>query len=86
MNNNTSPLDHGIGAEPTTTGFDTEVMNPDSGNEHAELERPSLRDRGFHTAEGLAAAAVFIAVLVAFRDGLDTVATAITTKLTDLVG
>jgi hypothetical protein len=58
----------------------------DTSGEQAMNGSQPVRDAGFHTAEGLAATAVAIAVLLVLSSGLSQFATTVVARLNELIG
>jgi hypothetical protein len=93
INTSTTPADNFIDVYDLEFGdIDTDAALSDSADveavDRAEAgpSRGRVRDAGFHTAEGLAAAAVAVAVLLVVKTGLTNVANTVVSKLTELVG
>jgi hypothetical protein len=63
-----------------------EVLGEDDSSLDRELRPEPVRDAGFHTAEGLAATAVAVAVLLVLKGGLSTFATSVVSRLNELIG
>jgi hypothetical protein len=82
MNSNATPnpdtTDH-IDDTSVDTGVDTSRDAAANGTE-------PVRDAGFHTAEGLAATAVAVAVLLVLSNGLSQFATTVVARLNELIG
>jgi hypothetical protein len=89
MNNNITPnqdiTGHNTGqiGDVLDTSLDTSI---DTSADEAMKGFQPVRDAGFHTAEGLAATAVAVAVLLVLSSGLSQFATTVIARLNELIG